>query len=774
MLRNIRIILPILIIATTSILIVSLLFMIYVNRRTIISAKEDYSIFETDIFQHNIFLNRSIVTIHDLINSNIQKTRFHKNKKKLDALTRAILGHQTINIQIYTKIIGRLPSKDPLQLENQIAELRPKLVALIEMISDLNGKIRSSTSTEKLDQVLSIYHPHLLESLVILNDALNIHSQVKSSFFKILKDNNLYTIDRVSLNLKLLIFLIFLLNIFTILYFIDQRRNRRLLQSANENLDLMVQKRTKELEAKNQKLLQEIRDREIAEKEIIRQKKISENYLELAAVVFVALNNKGEVTLINKKGCEVLGYEAKDILGKNWFDNFIPKWLKEDLIPVSKQLLAGKIEPVEYYENPILTKSGEEKLIAWHNTVLKNEKDEITGHLSSGEDISEKRKLENQLQQSQKMESIGQLAGGIAHDFNNILYPIIGFTQLSQNDLPKEHPIQENLQDILDGAMRAKDLVKRILLFSRQKEHKLKLTTLQAVIEESYKLLRSSIPANIDLILDLYDGEDFILCDATEIHEIIMNLCTNSYHAITDSDGKITISLKKQNLLSGVDLPLGEYLSLSVKDNGVGIPEKIKNRIFEPYVTTKDIGKGSGLGLSVVYGIVESYKGVINVESDSFQGTEIMISLPISKKGPDKKDEIEKKASNMQGNESILFVDDEESIVKLGTRALENCGYHVTATKDSNEALELFKSNLDAFDLVITDMAMPGIVGSELSEKILEIRPDIPIIICSGYSERLEKEKLKNLKVSAFIDKPLSVNGLTKITREVLDERKAQ
>jgi len=383
-------------------------------------------------------------------------------------------------------------------------------------------------------------------------------------------------------------------------------------------------------------------------------------------------------------------------------------------------------------------------------------------------DITDRKNMEQKLVQSQKMESIGQLAGGIAHDFNNILYPIIGFTQLSQNDLPNEHPIQENLKDILDGAMRARDLVKRILLFSRQKEHQLEPTLLQPIIKESYKLLRSSIPVNIDLTLDLYDGEDYVLCDSTEIHEIILNLCTNAFHAILEDKGKIIISLKEQKPNPELNLSPGGYLCLSVMDNGIGVPEKIRDKIFEPYVTTKDVGKGSGLGLSVVFGIVKSYKGGINIESNSLEWTKFNIFLPISKEKPAEKIFRDKEILKSEGHERILFVDDEGSIVKLVTRSLERCGYHVTASKDSQKAFELFKSNPDAFDLVITDMAMPGLVGSELSKKILEIQPDIPIIICSGYSERLEKIKTKDLNISAYLDKPLSLEELIKNVKKIL------
>nr|WP_321400849.1 transporter substrate-binding domain-containing protein [uncultured Desulfobacter sp.] len=387
-------------------------------------------------------------------------------------------------------------------------------------------------------------------------------------------------------------------------------------------------------------------------------------------------------------------------------------------------------------------------------------------------DITELKEMEKKYQQSQKMESIGQLAGGIAHDFNNILAPIIGFTQLSQTELPDDHPVQENLAVILEGAKRARDLVKRILHFSRQQEPVLKPTILQPVIQESLKLLRSTLPANIHLTSDLYDGEDAVLCDGSEIHEIILNLCTNAYHAIADDQGDIVIGLDQGTPPQELDLPGGKYLCLSVKDNGGGIPERIKDKIFEPYVTTKEVGKGSGLGLSVVYGIVQNCNGGIDVKSSHKTGTLFKIYLPITDQAVDIEEKDFVRPSGNPGNNHILLVDDEEAIVELGERALENYGYRVTGLKDSTEALDLFKADPDGFDLVITDMAMPKMIGTELSQKLLEIRPDLPIIICSGYSEKLDKEKAKDLKVLRFLDKPLLITDLIRNVAELLEKPK--
>ncbi|MFH2060507.1 MAG: ATP-binding protein [Pseudomonadota bacterium] len=393
---------------------------------------------------------------------------------------------------------------------------------------------------------------------------------------------------------------------------------------------------------------------------------------------------------------------------------------------------------------------------------------DITDYLNA---VAEKEKAQAKLIQAQKMESIGTLAGGIAHDFNNILYPIIGFAELSIEDLPEVHPIKENLEDILQGAKRARDLVKQILAFSSQREEKLKLLPLAPLIQEALKLLRATIPSNIDIQQELYSTSDCVLANPIGIHEIIMNLCTNAYHAMEKTGGILSIHLNKAEPNPKLNLPHGDFCCLSISDTGIGIPPEIINKVFEPYFTTKELGKGSGLGLSVVHGIIKKYHGEISVESKPGKGTIFNIYLPVTS-ATKTSEEASGDRANPGGNENILFVDDEIPIVKLGIRLLERIGYKVTGRNSSVEALALFKSAPDDFDLVITDMTMPEMVGTDFAAKLMEIRPDIPVILCTGFSENVNFETSPQFGLRGYIHKPILSADLYSEVRQVLDQGK--
>lgn len=499
-------------------------------------------------------------------------------------------------------------------------------------------------------------------------------------------------------------------------------------------------------------------------------------YLDLydsAPDMYVSVEAKtATIIQCNQTLCNKTGYTKEEVIGQPIFSMYHSGCMEK-----VKDVFQTFTETGEVYntELKIRQKDGTSIDVMLNASAVRDPQGQILYSRSSWRDITDKKKIEEEskkleirLRQQQKIDSIGQLAGGIAHDFNNMLSPILGFTEIAMEELPKTHRVQEDLKDIFNSAKRARDLVKRILLFSRQKEQVLEPLQLRPVIEESLKIVRSSIPANIDLKKELINEGGYVLSDSTEIHEIVLNLCTNAYQSFEGKSGTIKVSLSKIVPHKNLKLPAGDYLCLGVKDNGMGIAPENIDKIFEPYFTTKDIGKGTGLGLSVVHGIVRNYKGDIHIESTPGKGTTINVFLPVTSPATsyESPQDLERK---LEGSEKILLVDDEQSIVKYGIRALENKGYTVTGVVDPFEALSLFQSNPDDYDLVITDMAMPGMVGSKLAQKLLAIRSNIPIIICSGYSEKLDSPEVAEINIRAFVDKPILVKELIGKIRAILD-----
>ena len=388
-------------------------------------------------------------------------------------------------------------------------------------------------------------------------------------------------------------------------------------------------------------------------------------------------------------------------------------------------------------------------------------------------DISERKKMEDRLLQAQKMESIGSLASGIAHDFNNILFPIIGMAELLLEDLPPKSLEYENVQEILKAGKRAGDLVGQILAFSRQSEHKIMPVRIQQVLKEVLKLSRSTIPSDIEIIRDIQSDCGLVMANPTQIHQIAMNLITNAFHAVESNGGKISVLLREIKLSrdssSNGSLKPGKYAMLTISDTGHGIKPEILHKIFDPYFTTKDQGKGTGLGLSIVYGIIKGYKGDLKVYSKEGKGTTFDVYLPLMEDSVEIQVMLEEK-DDKTGTERILLVDDEESVARLEKQMLERLGYHVTYRTSSIEGLKAFKSNPDDFDLVITDMTMPNLTGDQLAKELIAIKPDIPIVICTGFSERINKEKTKEYGIRGFLMKPVLKTEMARMVRRVLDK----
>ncbi len=387
----------------------------------------------------------------------------------------------------------------------------------------------------------------------------------------------------------------------------------------------------------------------------------------------------------------------------------------------------------------------------------------------------EKMEMELQLSQKQKMEAVGTLAGGIAHDFNNILGAMQGYLELSLDDLPKKSAVRDNLKQILSCVNRAAKLVKQILTFSRkdQQEQEKEPVQISSIIKEVLGMLRSSLPATIKISRKIHADSSMVLADSTQIHQVLVNLCTNASHAMQGADGLLEVSLEDVNLESETrigdeHLGPGNYVKLSVSDTGCGMEKEVVERIFEPFFTTKKVDEGTGLGLSVVHGIIKSYDGAITVSSTPGQGTTFDIFLPKIESGDIKKPQLSK--STTKEREVILLVDDEEMMVDVTRQILERLGFDVVAKTSSTDALEAFQEEPDKFALVITDQAMPNMTGTQLARELISVRPDISIILCSGFPENVCPEELKSIGIKEFIAKPISRKEIAKIIRKVLDK----
>lgn len=457
---------------------------------------------------------------------------------------------------------------------------------------------------------------------------------------------------------------------------------------------------------------------------------------------------------------ELLGNLDKIFTEKS-FDTF-----KEEIISLFEGFLQFESE------GEVKTLSGKKKSIHI-KMIIEKEKDERYKALLATIDISDRKQWEEKLRQAQKMESIGSLAGGIAHDFNNLLFPIIGISEMLLEDLPKDSLEYENATEIFHAGKRAGDLVQQILAFSRRSEHKMTPVLIQNILKEVLKLSRSTIPSNIEIQQNIQQNCGLVMADPTQIHQVAMNLITNAFHAVEEKNGVIDIELKeielKEKEIPDSELKGGQYIKLSVSDNGTGISRNTMHKIFEPYFTTKEQGKGTGLGLAVVYGIIKEHEGEIKVYSEIGKGATFNVYLPLMKKN-NKIEKRDKSVGMPTGSERILLVDDEVSIAKLEGQMLSRLGYQVTIKTNSLDALNTFRSDPDSFDLVISDMTMPDMTGDQLSKDILSLKPDTPIIICTGFSERINKERAEMLGVKGFLMKPVGKSEMAQMIRKILDE----
>ena len=469
----------------------------------------------------------------------------------------------------------------------------------------------------------------------------------------------------------------------------------------------------------------------------------------------------------------MLGYDREALLDMKVFDIYADNQFG---LSKTKEVFTrfSEGEPIRDFELQMKHKDGHPIWISLSVEPIKNREGSIIESRSMVIDISERKRLESQLQQAQKMEAIGTLAGGIAHDFNNILSPIMIHSEMAMMDLAPDSPAQHNLKEIFKAGERARDMVKQILTFSRKGKGTRAAINITPILKEGLKMLRSSIPTTINIQQNLEAESDTVFADPTQIHQIMLNLGTNAAYAMREKGGTLDVSLVQEDLTpedvaqySGV-IP-GPYLILTVSDTGPGIDDVTIQKIFEPYFTTKEPGEGTGMGLSVALGIIRSYGGDIVVKSQQEKGATFIVYIPRIEADVSP---VNKRLTLLpRGTERILFVDDEKGVVDAIFTMLEGLGYHVTARTSSIETLEAFRNKSNAFDLVITDQTMPYMTGKDLARELMSIRPDIPIILCTGFSEQIDMDKAIDMGISAFVMKPIVMHELAQTVRKVLDKK---
>ena len=471
--------------------------------------------------------------------------------------------------------------------------------------------------------------------------------------------------------------------------------------------------------------------------------------------------------------------ESKEEKNVDYYNSINCKFMETDSkkeLPIEKRpyYRAFKGEIIKNFEVLLIRNDGKKINVEISSSPIYDEDyGFITAIILIFKDITKNKRIQKQFIQSRKMDAIGQLASGIAHDFNNILSPLLGYTEMLKEDVNEDSPLQGSIDAIFQSALRAKDLVQQILSYSRQSSHEIKPISLKPIIKDSLKLLRASIPVTIEIKSDLAEDSGLVKADPTQIHQILMNLVTNAYHAMEKTGGKIEVSLKQvyveRDQSNYLSLVPGNYSCLTVSDTGIGIKSEIIEKIFDPYFTTKSNNKGTGIGLSIVLGIVTSCRGNISIYSEPGIGTKIDVYIPVIDTFTEKSSKVKSRPKIKGGNEQILLVDDEKAIVTMEKKMLERMGYKVTIETDSLKALDSFVDNPHMFDLVITDMTMPGMTGKELAMEMKKIRPEIPIIICTGFSHQINSQNCQELGLQGYILKPVQKRELNDLIRIILD-----
>jgi len=534
------------------------------------------------------------------------------------------------------------------------------------------------------------------------------------------------------------------------------------VQKARENLERRVRDRTSEL-------VQEVAERKLVEERLRVEMEMAQKYLGVAAVMFVALDTEGRVVLINRKGCEITGYEESELVGRDWFDLVIPASQRSEAKEVFRELMVGNTVPLERYQNRIVTRDGKERLIAWSNTILKDGEGRITGTLSSGEDITDKQRMEEEILRTQKLESIGTFAGGIAHDFNNFLMAIHGYVQLAKETLNGNTEGREMLVMAEDAAKRARGLTRQLITFAKGGEPVTKTVSIREVVKDAAGFVLTG--SNASLSLEIDDNLWLVKADVGQVEQVVSNLAINAKHAMPEG-GTVRISLRNVGMEEAEEKGYGStrLVEMSIRDEGIGIPPDILQRIFDPYFTTKQ--EGSGLGLASTHSIVRKHGGHITVESTLGEGTSFCLYFPASN-GTSEGIESEDKTPERFAGHKVLLMDDDERVAALIGTMIEKLGCRATVTHHGKESVEAYRKarqDGEPYDAVILDVIVPGGMGGrEAAEQLLRIDADANLIVSSGYSNDPVMSRYHDYGFRACLAKPYDQSELGHVLHSVLD-----
>ena len=519
-------------------------------------------------------------------------------------------------------------------------------------------------------------------------------------------------------------------------------------------------------------VFRDITARKLAEEALKKERDRAQKYLDIAGVMMVALNQKGEITLVNRRGLDILGYSEEELLARNWFETCVPEPVKEERSSYFERLMRGRGEPAEHDESPIVTKSGELRTISWHDTVIRNREGKVVGTLSSGEDITqrkhaekEKEGLHTQLVQSQKMEAIGVLAGGVAHDFNNLLTVIQGNSELALMKAGGEESLVKNIEQIRQAAERAVNLTGQLLLMSRRQPMEFADINVNEAVRNLLRMLERLIGEDVCVETELASDLWRVKGDSGNVEQVILNLAVNARDAMPQG-GTLTvrtsnITLAEAEAKTSPEARPGQFVCLSVEDTGTGIEKSTADRIFEPFFSTKEAGRGTGLGLSVVYGIVKQHEGWITVHSVPGEGTRFDVFFPAVFKTAAADAREKTHAPGVRGRgERILLVEDEVGVRDFAGLALRSSGYHVSEVATAEEAIDVFTKKQGKFDLVFSDVVLSGKSGVQLAEEISALSPSTPVLLTSGYTD--DKSQIAEIRKRRlpFLQKPYALGDL--------------